>query len=639
MTFSTQFKDTLGKTLQLDKLKKFIKTKEAFNNNEKIWLFSKEELEQKDYMNSWDLVLAESLIITLVTAFFLYVLKFFADDNTYILLDMLQSSNSHGFFKSLVILAYIAATIFLLSKLVIPRNHPNKNDKMGLVILTYHLGAKGLLPGIVYATSMYLTIALLSTSSPEYKDYKEYSIYLFGLSFFCIVWIYILAFFGVVKARAYYESPVRYFRMVVKFLIAYLILSLFIGIVIAVIQNLPVIKEVVYNYYLDLVKMKANDHKLFVQRAFVVFIFISGLIMFPFSKEKKNIIKYSILFSLVYVLGGCSSSSVVTSDSNIENYVVDIVYFDGFFNVLFQPYENPFLYRVFLNISLCTMFSFFILMLNSLLKHIWNIFTLKNKTNSVVAVSIYTSIFLLISFYEPTKKKYNLFIKTSPASASIKLLETSSSQEILPDYKSGDLDSRADGGDFLFNEGIYILSIDSDGYKERRIRFRLDKDKDLTIKLKANDTDGDLVPDIHDNCTNTKQGIKVDQQGCSGAQINKKLKKLIDQFSELVHFDFNSIKIKKEDEWHLHKKAEFLTENRGVRALIEGHASNDEGSPEKCISLGNRRAIAISNYLIGLGVQKEQLTMVSYGKEKPLFKSNTMSSFEKNRRAVLNFNF
>ena len=71
-----------------------------------------------------------------------------------------------------------------------------------------------------------------------------------------------------------------------------------------------------------------------------------------------------------------------------------------------------------------------------------------------------------------------------------------------------------------------------------------------------------------------------------------------------------------------------------VKVLIEGHA-DERGTPEYNIALGERRAKAVAKYLQTLGVQAEQLSIVSYGEEKPLDMSHTEDAFAKNRRAVL----
>jgi peptidoglycan-associated lipoprotein len=80
--------------------------------------------------------------------------------------------------------------------------------------------------------------------------------------------------------------------------------------------------------------------------------------------------------------------------------------------------------------------------------------------------------------------------------------------------------------------------------------------------------------------------------------------------------------------------AAFLSENSDVKVLIEGHA-DERGTPEYNIALGERRAKSVVTYLETMGVSASQLSIVSYGEEKPMIKDRSEDAFAKNRRAVL----
>ena len=66
--------------------------------------------------------------------------------------------------------------------------------------------------------------------------------------------------------------------------------------------------------------------------------------------------------------------------------------------------------------------------------------------------------------------------------------------------------------------------------------------------------------------------------------------------------------------------------------LIEGHA-DDRGTTEYNVALGERRANATKNYLLGQGVPASRVTIVSYGKERPLCLEHNEKCWGKNRRA------
>ncbi len=102
----------------------------------------------------------------------------------------------------------------------------------------------------------------------------------------------------------------------------------------------------------------------------------------------------------------------------------------------------------------------------------------------------------------------------------------------------------------------------------------------------------------------------------------------------IVYFDFDKSTVSGEFSAILDAHAKFLNENSNVSVLIEGHA-DERGTPEYNIALGERRAKAVVTYLENMGVASSQLSVVSYGEEKPMVKDRTESAFAKNRRAVL----
>lgn len=102
----------------------------------------------------------------------------------------------------------------------------------------------------------------------------------------------------------------------------------------------------------------------------------------------------------------------------------------------------------------------------------------------------------------------------------------------------------------------------------------------------------------------------------------------------IVYFDFDTSTVNSEFAAILDAHAKFLNENASVNVLVEGHA-DERGTPEYNIALGERRAKAVVTYLENMGVSSSQLTVVSYGEEKPMVKDRSEDAFAKNRRAVL----
>ncbi len=102
----------------------------------------------------------------------------------------------------------------------------------------------------------------------------------------------------------------------------------------------------------------------------------------------------------------------------------------------------------------------------------------------------------------------------------------------------------------------------------------------------------------------------------------------------IVYFDFDVSNVSDEYASVLDAHAKYLTANANVKVLIEGHA-DERGTPEYNIALGERRAKAVVTYLENMGVTAEQLSVVSYGEEKPMVEDRSEDAFAKNRRAVI----
>lgn len=102
----------------------------------------------------------------------------------------------------------------------------------------------------------------------------------------------------------------------------------------------------------------------------------------------------------------------------------------------------------------------------------------------------------------------------------------------------------------------------------------------------------------------------------------------------IVYFGFDKSTVDADFANVLDAHAKFLTENANVSVLIEGHA-DERGTPDYNIALGERRAKSVATYLENMGVSSSQISIVSYGEEKPMVRDRSESAFAKNRRAVL----
>jgi peptidoglycan-associated lipoprotein len=101
---------------------------------------------------------------------------------------------------------------------------------------------------------------------------------------------------------------------------------------------------------------------------------------------------------------------------------------------------------------------------------------------------------------------------------------------------------------------------------------------------------------------------------------------------ERIYFDFDSFVLTAPSRDALDKNAALLAKNNPVKVQIEGHC-DERGSDEYNLALGEKRAKAALSYLVTLGISPERLSIISYGKEKPLDMGHDEASWAKNRRA------
>ena len=99
-----------------------------------------------------------------------------------------------------------------------------------------------------------------------------------------------------------------------------------------------------------------------------------------------------------------------------------------------------------------------------------------------------------------------------------------------------------------------------------------------------------------------------------------------------IHFDFDRYEIRRGDAEILDANARWLKANPNHLVLIEGHC-DDRGTNEYNLALGERRARAAMNYLMGQGVAADRMTLQSYGEERPLCAEQNEACWAKNRRA------
>lgn len=104
----------------------------------------------------------------------------------------------------------------------------------------------------------------------------------------------------------------------------------------------------------------------------------------------------------------------------------------------------------------------------------------------------------------------------------------------------------------------------------------------------------------------------------------------------VVHFGYDSSELSNEDLRTLQAHAQFLMANANSRVALTGH-TDERGTREYNMALGERRAKAVESFLITSGVNAGQLEAVSYGKEMPVNPGHDENAWKENRRVEINY--
>lgn len=137
----------------------------------------------------------------------------------------------------------------------------------------------------------------------------------------------------------------------------------------------------------------------------------------------------------------------------------------------------------------------------------------------------------------------------------------------------------------------------------------------------------------NDDQTDTNNVPVVEQSGSTAEELARQQLEQLQQ-NNIVYFGFDKYDVNSDYANMLDQHAAFLRANPSYKVTVEGHA-DERGTPEYNIALGERRAGAVKMYLQGKGVSADQISIVSYGKEKPAVLGHDEAAYAKNRRAVL----
>ena len=135
----------------------------------------------------------------------------------------------------------------------------------------------------------------------------------------------------------------------------------------------------------------------------------------------------------------------------------------------------------------------------------------------------------------------------------------------------------------------------------------------------------------------SKNGLGGLDSSDPGSDFGEISQSSIEYFTERVGdtilFEVNKSSLESETIAILQAQAVWLQQNSSIPVTIEGHA-DEQGTREYNLALGARRATSVRNYLVSQGIPESRLSIVTYGKERPIEVCSMEKCWSKNRRSV-----
>ena len=131
-------------------------------------------------------------------------------------------------------------------------------------------------------------------------------------------------------------------------------------------------------------------------------------------------------------------------------------------------------------------------------------------------------------------------------------------------------------------------------------------------------------------CSTAKKSGDIDGDVYTGTET---VKFLASGVPDRIFFATNKSSLTTASRATLRKQATYLRKNKSLNVTIEGHA-DERGTREYNLALGERRANAAKDYLMTYGISSNRISVLSYGKERPVDSGSNPLAWSKNRRSV-----
>ena len=133
--------------------------------------------------------------------------------------------------------------------------------------------------------------------------------------------------------------------------------------------------------------------------------------------------------------------------------------------------------------------------------------------------------------------------------------------------------------------------------------------------------------------TSTSSGASSDSTTTTSYSYDTDPKTAFVKVGDRVLFGYDSSELDDDDRSILDNQAKFLNQNPALKVTIEGHC-DERGTREYNLALGEKRASAVKDYLISIGINSDRISVVSYGKERPQVLGSNKAAWSMNRRSV-----
>ena len=151
------------------------------------------------------------------------------------------------------------------------------------------------------------------------------------------------------------------------------------------------------------------------------------------------------------------------------------------------------------------------------------------------------------------------------------------------------------------------------------------------------ETEGYVYEEVNKNEEETAKNTPEGTTGITVEQVDALPPGSAEDFAvnvgDRVQFGFDRYELTQEAQSVIEDQVVWLLRFPAKRVTIEGH-TDERGTREYNLALGERRAISVRDYMIALGVDPSRITTISFGKERPIDPASSEAAWSLNRRAV-----